>query len=464
MKIRTKILTLALVLIAGMSMVSCLGDDSTETKKVDGNCAITSVVLGNLNRTIYTKSAATGKDTSFIVTIGGATFAMCIDQQAMEIYNPDSLPLNTNASKVVFAAMSGDGNIFYRTASGRDTLYSGKDSIDFTEPRYFTCYSTDGNQSKTYRVSVNVHKSASETFAWSEINETNEAFAGVSEQKAFAVDGSILVLAVKDGKPVVISNGAEAPDAWTVTDMEGLNALVPGEVYVFNDNFYYVDGALKQSADGKVWSDVATNVALDKLFAIGKDEAYARGGDKLYTSVDMQNWQEEPMRDDASQLPVSNATSIWSTLSFNKNFSAIIAAGLNADGDAVVWKKTVDASGYNTDPWESYPLSDEVKYVYPCMAQPVMMNYDSKVYCLGKDGNKVSNFVVTSDGGRNWIEQGKDGYSHPYTNVEAESFSAVADQDDYIWIMFAPSGKVVKGRLNRLSYETNQTIFLKGKK
>lgn len=464
MKILTKIFVIAILCMGGIGVVSCISSDESSSTKVDNNCAITEVTLGGLPRLVNTVSAVTGKDTSYYVTVAGSSYRMYIDQMAMEIYNPDSLPLNTRVDKVVFSVVSGDGNICYRTNSGNDTVFTGKDTLDFTQPRYFTCYSTDGTQSRTYRMSVNVHKSASEQFSWTEVCAAADVFEGVSEQKAFVQNGRLVVMAVKDGKPVVITASMSAPDQWTVAPAAGLAALEPSKVLMYGNSLYYVDGTLKQSADGQQWTTLDTDTPLDYLLAMNRDVVYAVGGGKVYSSSDMQTWTNEAVGGDASQLPVSNLATEWSQMAFNSNFTTIMAAGQDAEGMPVVWKKTLDATGYNSDKWENYPLSDEVRYAYPALEQSVMFNYDSNVYYLGLAGNRVSNFYISSDGGRNWIKQSKDNYTHPYTDVEAESFAVALDDDNYFWMMFAPSGKVVKGRLNRLGYDSNQTLFLKGNK
>jgi len=462
MKMRTSILTLIMMFLGAMTMVSCLSDSTSSSTQTSGHCAITNVVLGGMNRTIYTKSPNTGNDTSYVVTVAAGSYPMYIDQKALVIYNPDSLPHNTNPKKVIFSKFEADGTMYYRTASGNDTIYNEKDSLDFSTPRYFTCCSSDGNQKKTYLIHVNVHQSVSEDFSWTEVCEAASAFEGVSEQKAFANNGVITIIGVKDGKPVVITNSTEAPEKWTVTEATGLVALKPLEVQQYEGTYYVVDGTLKQSADGKTWSEVSTNISLDRLFAIGINEAHAYAKGKLYSSSDMQIWTEEALDSEASTLPVSGLVSVCSAMKFNNNFSTIIVAGKDASDENVIWRYTADITGTNSDPWEDFPVADETVYAYPALEQSVMLNYDSKVYYLGLNGENICNFVVCSDGGRNWIAQTEDGYSHPYTDVKAESFSAVVDENDFFWIMFAPSGKVVKGRLNRLSYESNQTTFLKG--
>ena len=87
----------------------------------------------------------------------------------------------------------------------------------------------------------------------------------------------------------------------------------------------------------------------------------------------------------------------------------------------------------------------------------MLLPYDGKIVCAGLNGGEVSNFYLSSDGGRSWVEQ-TSGFTMPQ-GLEAESFSMATDEDNFIWIVCAPSGRVVKGRLNRLGYDKQQRVF-----
>ena len=83
--------------------------------------------------------------------------------------------------------------------------------------------------------------------------------------------------------------------------------------------------------------------------------------------------------------------------------------------------------------------------------------YDSKLLYAGLEDGSMGNFYVSSDGGRNWVEQ-RSTYNAP-GDMECDAFGMVADDDNFVWVVSAPGGKIVKGRLNRLSYEENPRIF-----
>lgn len=444
-----------------ITAISCSNDTTSTKVEVNSHCAITSAVLGNLQRTVYTKSETTGKDTSYVLGVAGNAYHMYIDQLKQEIYNPDSLPMGTRPDKVVFASIAADGEIFYRNTNGRDTIFTGKDTLDFTQPIKFTCYAYDGSQSKSYTVRVNIHQVKSESFTWSELGEYADIFEGVTSQKAFAIDGRIVIVAMKNGTPVCISNTKDAPTTWECVATSGVNDIAPAEIQLFHGVFYALDGGkLMQSADGVTWTDANAPVSITTLLAVGKDEMYAYDGNQILLTTDAETWAPDATIDDITALPVANVASAWSQMAFNSNFSYTIIGGLDTNGNSVIWKKTTDKQGTNTDPWTIYPQSDELKHTYPAFSQGTMMCYDNKLYSLGMTSAGLSNFYISADGGRNWIEQTEE--SLAFGDADATSYSTTVDADNYIWIIYAPSGKIVKGRLNRLSFAPNQTVFLKG--
>lgn len=460
MTIKFKLPFWAAILIGIFSFASCASDENNTTATNNGsNCAIKTAVLGTLTRTVNSKTND-GRDTTYSVAVAGSVYRLHIDQLKQEIYNTDSLPENTDLKRVTFAALSGDGLVMYRTKSGRDTTFSTTDSIDFTAPRYFTCYSDDGTQSRTYKVTINVHKSQSEVFSWNTVAEGNAAFEGVSAQKMFVMGDQLVIIAIKDAKPVALVAKKDAPDAWTVNPVSGIESIVPGEVLLFDGKMCYIeDGTLKTSTDGVEWTTQTTDVALDRVVALSKIEVFAIGGDKIYSSSDLAHWEEDTADDDASMLPVSNIATTCGNLAFNDNFYYSMVCGTAANGESVIWKKTIDKTGVNTEPWVIYPQSDIAKYNYPSLEQSIILNYDDRLICLGAESGTVSPFYISTDAGRNWIPS-SNGYNRP-EGLECSSFSVATDTDNFVWIATAPEGKVVKGRLNRLSYEKQESVFTK---
>lgn len=442
-----------------ISFTSCLSNETTSTTERDGNCAVTSVTLGNLPRTIYTKTA-TGNDTAYTAVVAGSAYPMYIDQLKQEIYNPDSLPINTNVSKIVFSAISADGDLYYHTASGQETLYTSTDTLDFSKPVYFTCRSSDGEQSRTYLVKVNVHQSQSEAFSWTTAATANEAFNGVTAQRMFIMGQELVVVAVKDGLPTVMRASTTDASVWNTANIAGLSQIAPEEVVMFDGKLYYADNfALKCSANGTEWSAIDTNQPVERIVGVGKNEVFAIANGQIYSSTDLIQWQIEETNDDIAQLPAQNVVSTWADMTFNSNFYYTMIGGADKNGHSVIWKKITDIKGVNTEAWTLYPQTEETKHAFPQTQQTILLNYDAKQIAFGLANGQLSPFYISTDAGRSWIEQ-TGSYNLPQ-GIEATSFSAALDADNHIWLATAPEGKVICGRLNRLSYDKNQTVFLK---
>lgn len=163
------------ILLAGLSlMASCLSGSDNEVT-LYGDAAITSFTLGTLNR--YTATVTTeGKDTVVKSTVTGSSYTFHIDQVNHRIYNTDSLPYGTDVSRVPVTLATYHNSIAtIRSLESEDSLvyYSSSDSIDFTKPRQFLVWSSDGKGYSEYTVSVNVHQEQQDVFYWKQVATTD---------------------------------------------------------------------------------------------------------------------------------------------------------------------------------------------------------------------------------------------------------------------------------------------------
>lgn len=161
-----QIKTIGLLLMTVAMMMSCLNSsDSDSTSYTDA--AISSFSIGNLQRTIHTTSS-TGADSTYTTTVSGALYDFEIDQTGCRIFNPDSLPMGTDVSRV-FVSMSAynNGTILIKDVAS-DTLrfYNSTDSLDFTKPRIITALSNDGQGTRNYTVNINVYQEDPNAFVW----------------------------------------------------------------------------------------------------------------------------------------------------------------------------------------------------------------------------------------------------------------------------------------------------------
>ena len=161
-----QIKTIGLLLMTVAMMMSCLNSsDSDSTSYTDA--AISSFSIGNLQRTIHTTSS-TGADSTYTTTVSGALYDFEIDQTGCRIFNPDSLPMGTDVSRVLVSMSAyNNGTILIKDVAS-DTLrfYNSTDSLDFTKPRIITALSNDGQGTRNYTVNINVYQEDPNAFVW----------------------------------------------------------------------------------------------------------------------------------------------------------------------------------------------------------------------------------------------------------------------------------------------------------
>ena len=165
------------------ALSSCLKDGDNEVESYQ-DTGLTSFSLGALKQTLHTTSS-TGEDSVYTQTVAGSSYAFTIDHQQGLVYNVDSLPVNTDVSRVVCTAGAknmGTLILNLRTKDGlRDSLalYSSTDSIDFTAPVEFRVYNQAGTAYRKYMVEVRVHQQEADAFHWSQSTLTDAQMAAL---------------------------------------------------------------------------------------------------------------------------------------------------------------------------------------------------------------------------------------------------------------------------------------------
>lgn len=155
------------LLAASYLLTSCLKSDEDNTTYYS-DMAIKTFTLGTLNRYIHTTSS-TGGDSVYKLTYSASAYQMNIDQLNHTITNADSLLTGTDLAHVICNVTTVNGGIVYVKSLISDTLFyfsSGSDSIDFTQPRVFRVYATDGSGSRDYKVSLNARSQNKGVFSW----------------------------------------------------------------------------------------------------------------------------------------------------------------------------------------------------------------------------------------------------------------------------------------------------------
>ena len=167
------IFSLCLMLIAAISMTSCLKDNDSSDITYYDDTAITAFTLTTVNTyTTTTNSDGTTKTTKSSLSTKPV---FVIDQKNFKIYNPVGLPATCDLKHVlVTISTKNSGQIAIKSLKS-DSLYvySSTDSIDFSQPRELRVFSQSGSSSRNYIVTFNTKQTTSASITWTSIEAGN---------------------------------------------------------------------------------------------------------------------------------------------------------------------------------------------------------------------------------------------------------------------------------------------------
>lgn len=183
--------------VGALMLTSCLESDDDTT--VYGDAAITNFTLGSLNRYVHTKSSKTGNDTIVKSTVTGSAYKMNIDHFGQHIYNQAPLPVGTDLRHVVCTITAKNGGLIAIQSMTSDSLkwYTATDSIDFSQPRTFRVYSTDGSAWHAYVVELNISSTKDSELDWTLVN-TSADWAGWETHRRLVAQGDTVSLVTAD--------------------------------------------------------------------------------------------------------------------------------------------------------------------------------------------------------------------------------------------------------------------------
>ncbi len=436
----------ALSVIAIGFLASC-GDDDNKSSGLSSDCAINAIVLGDLSR-VYHTWLDNGKDTSYTITVPGSAFPLHIDQVNKRIFNSDSLPVGTAVNKVYFTTFSADGIVAYRLESGKDTMYSVKDTLDFTAPKVFTIYASDGSGSRSYTIDINVHNADPDAYSWVAASPADNVVAKMGNMRMIAKDGKLHLWGTENGNAVVMTRNTDGGAAlWDGKSVSGADGLRPKSVNLFGGRFVAVaNSGLVESADGANWTAVSTSLVPDGIFAVG-DRLYVNVAGKIYSSADFTSWKSEGVDDNAAPLPTEDVHSAVLPAANNPQIENIVSVGYS-DGKTETWKKEVNKAYPEDNAWSYCPITEETPRTLPHLKGFSMMKYDGKLYSAGINGDTV-NVYSSADGARSW-QIVKVPTVVPAGMGKPDETSIAADGDNNIWLVCSGTGMLWKGYLNRL--------------
>lgn len=450
---------------ATFMFASCLDTDEEEYSFY-GDAVVSAFSLGTMNQYLYTKDSK-GKDSLYKETYSGSDYKFYIDNAAGKIYNPDSLPYRTDAAHVIANITAKNGGFVVLKAVDSDkledyTYYVNTDSIDFSVPRVIRVYSQSGVNYRDYTVTVNVHKEYGDSLKWHEA-PASAAFSGLSAMRSVACGDNIFLLG-QDGDATSIyalnrltgtawskCSGSFGPDAYA-------NAVAKdGQVYLLDG------GALYRTADGQGWTQVSTATGLDRLVGASHTEMYGLSGGKLMVSRDNGvNWWNDEVDDDSAPLPDTDINYMCQPMTTNDGMERVMLVGKDSgSGEIAVWTKIVDYSGLNqvVYPWTYVDAAGGNNYTLPALGGLTVLGYDGNALAFGTETGKAQgSFLVSHDSGITWKRD--DTYYCPDGFAGGSVFTAAVDADNHIWLVDGNTGKVWKGRINRLGWTADDKIFL----
>jgi hypothetical protein len=142
-----KLFHLALMLILGaIFMTSCISD-SEDTNVQNNSCYISSISFNDFRKKVVGKASDGVSDSTYYTTYTATQWVWTIDHRTLTIENRDSLPYDTDLSRVVMNMSYVGGIAYHRASDAWDEdpwiSYSSTDSIDLRSPLHIKIVATD---------------------------------------------------------------------------------------------------------------------------------------------------------------------------------------------------------------------------------------------------------------------------------------------------------------------------------
>lgn len=484
---KRKFLAFILLVTAGLSLSSCLDSTDNNTNIVYyHDTAITNFSLGKMDKLGKKKDGVS--DSLLRGVVDGSAYAFAIDQAKHEIYNVDSLPVNTRIAAVLATISAKNSNyiqINYQkqeaVAEGEknDSLvwYNSTDSIDFTKTKEkaIRVYAQDATAYADYTVKVNVHTQRPDTFIWQSLAKDNAELAALCSMKAVSAGGKV-VLFGKNAEGALEMFKSENGKQWEeIAATANLGNHAVDNIVAFDNALYVLNPETHQllkSTDAANWILVGTFASLKQLIGAGSKNLYAySGNDEGVTGISVStdkgaSWTAEQLDADAKYLPVSNINMSYSSIRSTKDAENVLLIGNRnstekTDTIAMVWNRTIDFTGNSNagSKWNFVEYVNSQPYKMPKLDQLVIAKAEDSYIALGSDAK----WYESIDGGLSWkvdtlvVMPKGDGSGPAYDKSKPFAFvkvkeSAVAPDatpyDTYIyWII--NGGNVWKGRYNR---------------
>jgi len=440
-------------------ITSCLDTDTIEYE-YSSNASITSFSIADQIVTYFPGETALGVDTTFSVSVSGSDYPFVIDQNTGHIYNPDSLPVGTDISKVVVSITADTYGIYI--VAENDSLWEETDSLDFRNPIQFKVMSETGVFGRTYKAEINVHKQDPDSLAWSKI--TSNLSTDIQAQKAVYANNHIYVFTEQENQVAMTMTDTSDGKTWSALENIDIPAKADYTSVMVWDNKLYIlaNNELYSSENGLNWTKVNTQQTFSQLVASSSKMVGIDTENRYVSSKNGTEWEQYNLMPD--NFPASDYSFANYPLATNSQIERMVVIGKDAtvneaDTTTVVWAQ-LDTE----NEWTALTF-EENKYSCPKLENASIIQYNNKLYTFGGAKKYLGLEIVapfqyffeSSDNGITWnTVTEKVMFPTEFARLYQEAkgnYSYIVDDNQFIWIMWSQTGEVWRGRMNKFGFK-----------
>lgn len=255
---KPNLLYMLVALLVAVSYASC---DKKESEPIDED-----VVYSSSGSSALVSSFSLNANTKILAHLDSINF--CIDQEKGIIYNPDSLPMGTDVSKLLctvkFGATTvssasfvvGGGKVIKQDTTINYTA-SMTDSIDFTGHVTLNVTSADGQGTMSYRIYVNVHNENPDSLLFPLAARRNlPASADDNYDVGMAQMGGLFYSMINNSNGRYVATATTPDGKWSSHTVSLPFVPVENSLTATNQALYILDttGNLYTSTNGEAWT------------------------------------------------------------------------------------------------------------------------------------------------------------------------------------------------------------------
>lgn len=453
------------------TMTSCLKDEN-DTVTLNDDAAISSITFGTLTKTTITVSES-GDTTTTSSTFAGSSYPIYINQRERLIYNPDSLPLNTDMKKITFNVNTINAGLPYLVV---DSIYYYIESaiqFDLTKDRKLVTFSSDGLHKTEYTIRIAAHQEKADTFTWAAQPVVCTEIAALKGLKALHLGNKMMAVGTDGGATKIMAAETNGSIAW-VNAMPAAALSENTEVVCDGDHLFVLDhqsATLYTTADGNSWDEYAAPADIRMLLGASCGHVYAlNDNDDIMRSADgftawtiddidasEYKWTEtDPVAKVKQYLPKKNVSSCSFITGERDELATLIVVGnrnVDTDTTAVVWNRYIDTEDMDEFAWNYQAFGRDSRYKLPKFDNLSVAAYGNFILAIGKGSNRI---YCSQDKGLTW--KSIDGMALPDA-FDTNCNAVIAADDKTVWVICEGTGAVWRGRMHSVSWDNPQKFF-----